>query len=80
MELFIGPPIDTLPVLSRFLVGMASEADVKGDSIIVPRISTNWKAFFDEDEEGFWLDTGNLSKQDKAASKSIAGSIDTWLT
>ena len=30
------------------------------------------KAFFDEDEEGFWLDTGNLSKQDKAASKSIA--------
>eukprot|EP00435_Cladocopium_sp_Y103_P037198 s2156_g9.t2 len=27
------------------------------------------KAFFDEDEEGFWLDTGNLSKQDKAASQ-----------
>lgn len=23
------------------------------------------KAFFDEDEEGFWLDTGNLSKQEK---------------
>lgn len=51
---------------------MASEAYAKGDSIIVHGISTNSKAFFDEDEEGFWLDTGNLSKQDKAASKSIA--------